>query len=35
MHRRLNWKNIAHGICFISIITIVMVLMSVDWGEML
>ena len=33
--RRLNWKNIAHGICLLAIMTVVMVLMSVDWGAMI
>ena len=33
--RRLNWKNIIHGIAFLTILTAVMVLMSVDWGELL
>ena len=33
--RRLNWKNILHGICLLAILTVVMVLMSVDWGAMI
>lgn len=34
-HRRINWKNITHGICLLAILTIVMVLMSIDWGELI
>lgn len=34
-HRKLNWKNIIHGTMFLIIITAVIMLMSIDWGELL
>lgn len=33
--RRLNWKNIIHGMCFLAIIAAVMILLSINWGELL
>lgn len=33
--RRINWKNIVNGICFLAIIAAVMILVSIDWGELL
>ena len=33
--RRINWRNIIHGICLLAIMTVVMVLMSIDWGAMM
>mgnify|MGYP003304413230 CR=1 FL=1 len=33
--RKLNWANIIHGICFLAIIAAVMMIFSVDWGELI
>ena len=35
MHRRLNWKNIVNGLGLLAIVTAVILLMSIDWGELL
>ena len=35
MMRRLNWRNIIHGVLFLAIITAVLMLMSIDWGELI
>lgn len=33
--RRLNWRNIIEGLGLLAIIAVVIMLMSVDWGEMI
>ena len=33
--RKLNWKNIIYGMCFLMIIAVVMILLSINWGELL
>ena len=35
MMRRLNWRNIIHGTLFLAIIAVVLMLLSVDWGELI
>ena len=35
MKRRLNWRNIIEGTMFLIIIGTVLMLLSIDWGELL